>query len=275
MQFKNGEILASPKTIYWFEMPVTITDHEKIELLKKDILLIDYQNNLNTMISIKNKVKDISAFFYNFDIILSKNKVIEENKYTFSEKLIQLIKEFNFENNLIHTTLIDDKLSKLFKENGIIYLEKNFNDKKIALSIISALINPFFSKNLKIQRSFLRLNLAPMKYKLIMQNKIGNSIVGYLKDLSLNGMGIYFENPDDFNLINLKDLINLRISIKQSIIKINNAIISRKNEETKEIGITYDITSNKMIREDYATYLTSLIYNWLKDLIKKYGIINA
>ena len=88
-------------------------------------------------------------------------------------------------------------------------------------------------------------------------------------------MGIYLANQDDLNKINLKDLINLRISIKQSIIKISNAIISRKNEENMEIGITYDITSSKMIREDYATYLTSLIYSWLKDLINKHGVIST
>ena len=272
MQFKNGEILVSPKTIYWFDMPIAITDHEKIELLKKDILLIDYRDDLNTIITFKDKVKEIAAFFYN---IISKKKLVDENKYTFSEKLIQLIKEFNFQNNLIHTTQIDMKLSQLFKENGIIYLEKNFNDKRIALSVISALITPFFSNNLKIRRSFLRLNLAPMKYKVLIQDKKNNNIFGYIKDLSLNGMGIYIENPDDFDNINLKDLINLRLSIKQSIIKISNAIVSRKNEESKEIGITYDITSTKMIREDYATYLTGLIYNWLKELINKYGVINT
>ena len=260
MQFKNGEILVSPKTIYWFDMPIAITDHEKIELLKKDILLIDYRDDLNTIITFKDKVKEIAAFFYNFDNIISKKKLVDENKYTFSEKLIQLIKEFNFQNNLIHTTQIDMKLSQLFKENGIIYLEKNFNDKRIALSVISALITPFFSNNLKIRRSFLRLNLAPMKYKVLIQDKKNNNII---------------ENPDDFDNINLKDLINLRLSIKQSIIKISNAIVSRKNEESKEIGITYDITSTKMIREDYATYLTGLIYNWLKELINKYGVINT
>ena len=91
------------------------------------------------------------------------------------------MKKFNFQNNLIHTTQIDNKLSRLFKENGIIYLEKNFNDKRIALSIISALINPFFSNNLKVQRSFVRLNLAPMKYKISMQNKKINNINGYIK----------------------------------------------------------------------------------------------
>jgi hypothetical protein len=275
MQFKNGEILASPKTIYWFEMPVAISEHEKIELLKKDVLLINYQDDLETMISFKDNIKEISAFFYNFDNILTKKKVFEENKYTFSEKFILFIKELNFKNNLIHTTQIDNKLSNLFKQNGIIYLEKNFNDKRVALSIISALINPFFSNNMKIKRSFLRLNLTPMKYKIIIQTNRTNNIFGYVKDLSLNGMGIYLINQNDFNFFNLKDLINLKISIKQSIITINNAIISRINKESMELGITYDINSNKMIREDYATYLTGLIYGWLKELINKYGVINT
>ena len=37
MEYQHGEILVSPKTIYWVEMPESIGDHERIELLKKDI----------------------------------------------------------------------------------------------------------------------------------------------------------------------------------------------------------------------------------------------
>ncbi len=277
MQFDNGEILISPKTIYWFEMPVTITDYEKIELLKKDVLLINYESDLESMFNIKDKINELTAFFYNYDNILYKNKIPEENKYVFSEKFIGIIKEFNFQNNLVHTTHIDNKLSKLFKNHGLIYLEKNLNDKRIAINIISALIHPFFSNNLKIKRSFLRLNLAPMKYNLLIRNKKNNAVVinGFIKDLSLNGMGIYISNIEDFDKINLKDFLELKISIKQSIIKISNAFVSRVNKDSMEIGITYDINNSKMIREDYATYLTSLIYNWIKDLIKKYGVLDT
>ena len=98
MQFNNGEILISPKTIYWFEMPVTITDFEKIELLKKDIFLINYESDLESMFNIKDKINGLSAFFYNYDNIIYKNKIPEESKYVFSEKLIGLIKEFQFNN---------------------------------------------------------------------------------------------------------------------------------------------------------------------------------
>ena len=40
-----------------------------------------------------------------------------------------------------------------------------------------------------------------------------------------------------------------------------------------EVGITYDINNNNMVRKDYSSYLTGMIFGWIKDIIKEHGAI--
>ena len=58
-----------------------------------------------------------------------------------------------------------------------ILLKKTLNDKKIAITTIFSLIHPFFAEDGKVQRSFLRLNLFPMKYKFVLVNLSKGNII--------------------------------------------------------------------------------------------------
>ncbi|MCK4798753.1 MAG: hypothetical protein KAT05_15355 [Spirochaetes bacterium] len=277
MEYQKGEIHISPKTIFWVEMPDNIKDHDKIELLKKDILLVKCSGVIQELVKLREKNSKSSAFFYNLDQILHENHIKNSEAFNFLHKIVQFIKTLSPEKTLVHTTIIDKKISELFRDEGIIYVEKNLNDKKIAESTILALIHPLFSEHNKVKRSFLRLNLLPMKYKVAISNISRGSpvIKGCLKDLSLNGMGIVLNDKNELNFFSLKNLIEIKIFIRDSILTISKAFITRVDDEKIEIGVNYDISDNSMVREDYATYLTGLIYNWIKELLEKYGHIDS
>ena len=273
METTRGEIVISPKTIYWIQTPVTIAEHDRIELLKKDILIITYNGDMQDIVKLKDKNNKYSAFFFNLDGILSRNHIKSDEIYAFSKNMGKFISHFFQKRSLVYTTILDKKLIELFKSFNVYFLEKNLNDKKIAISTIYTLIHPFFAEDGKVQRFFLRLNLFPMKYKFVLSNlSKGNIIIeGVLKDLSLNGMGLVVVNGEDLKNIAIKDVIEIKLFIKNSIIKINRAIVTRLDVEKSEAGVNYNINDTKMIREDYASFLTGLIYNWIKEIIKEHG----
>jgi len=129
-----------------------------------------------------------------------------------------------------------------------------------------------------VQRSALRLNLAPVKYKVEIMN-IDNTkiptIYGFLRDLSLTGMSFTLQVKNDLNFLKLKDKILIKLFLPQTILKINIAIVTRLDEKNQVVGAIYNITDGHMIREDYANKLISMIYNWLKGIIEKIGKIDT
>jgi hypothetical protein len=274
MQYRNGEVLTSPNTIFWLQMPQSIGETEKIELLKKDILLVDCYYDLEQINKIKEKKDNSSAYFFNIDALLKKSQITGNEIYKYYSNLARFINSFSPEKSIVHTNIIDQKASELFRGEGLFYLEKNFYDRSIALSTINHLVKPLFVYNNRVPRPFIRLSIYPeIKYKIeIINNSSPKPIIsGFLKDLSLNGLGIILNTDTDMKYINLKEQIQLKINVMKSVLKIPVCFITRKDPDRNEIGINYDITDKVMIKEDTSNYLTKIIYNWIKELIDKHG----
>ena len=275
MEYTYGEIVISPKTIYWIETPFVLSENDKIELLKKDILLLNYSGLTHDIVKLKEIDNKFFGYFFNFDGILKRNNIKHNSIYSHASKIAQFISKYFKRRCLVYTKILDKKLVEIFKNHGVAFIEKNLNDKKIAISIILKLIRPFFAENNRIERSFLRLNLFPMKYSIVLTNFTRRNLMatGILKDLSLNGMGIMIIEEDKIKQFCLKDIVEVKISIKNKAIIITKAIIARLDITKFEIGITYDINNDDMIRKDYSSYLTGMIYGWIKELIKEHGAI--
>jgi hypothetical protein len=278
LKYENGDIEIAPKIIFWIEIPEVIGEHEKIELLKRDILVIEQSGDIDVLYNLKKSKSKYTAYFYNLEGIFVKNKIKPEDYYVFSTNLATFIQGFVPERSLVHSSVIDPKISKMFVTQSINYFEKNLSDKKNAFLTAISMIKPFFSEKDKIERSSLRLNLLPLKYKVEITNLEKPdmpTIYGYLKDISLTGMAFVLHINNDLNFFKLKDKIQIKLFMQQQILKINICFITRVDEKKLEIGVIYNITDGHMIREDYANKLTSLIYNWVKGLIEKYGKIET
>jgi hypothetical protein len=273
MDLKNGEVLMSPNTIYWIQMPVNISEDDRIELLKRDILLINCNYGVDDLPKLKQKDSKFAAYFINLDGIFQKNHVNDDGLYDYCERIAKFLESFDPTKTVVHTYTIDEKICDIFRSKGLIYLEKNFGDKANAVNTVINLIKPIFSDENRVQRSFLRVNLYPdTKYKVEINLPLQtlNPVHCYLKDISLNGVGIIFQDKKDVSQFSLKDMIQVRIFTERSILNIPACLITRK-DANGEIGVSYDINNRQMIKEDTANYLVKLIYNWIRDIIIKYG----
>jgi hypothetical protein len=278
MKYTNGEVLLSPNTIYWVQAPTTIGEIEKIDLLKKDVFIVDCRYNLNNISKLKEKKDESSAFFFNIDAIIKKSYLKIESATSVYRDLAQFISNVCREKSIVHTNIIDEKISSIFREQGLFYLEKNFYDRTTAVSTVSNLIKPLFVFNNRVPRPHLRIRLYPeIKYKVefVDKNVLTESkpIQGILKDLSLNGMGIVLNDKENIKKLKLKNIIQIKINAINSILKIPMAYITRIDIENGEFGINYDINNNQMVNEDSSNYILKMIYNWMKEIIDKYGKI--
>lgn len=273
MVFQNGEITISPYTLYWIQMPAIIGEADRIEMLKRNIFVIECQYGLEEYDKLIGKKDEYSSFFFNLDKILQGVKKGAE--YQVGEKLAQFISKFEPDKSVIHTTLLDDRMRQIFQMEGLIYLEKNFNDKEGSVSMIMNLLKPLFSNENRIRRTDIRLELYPsIKYKTEVLIDNGAKVrIGYLKDISMSGVGIKFGTDDDLDYFSLKDQITLRVITHNSIFKVPLAVVTRKALDVKEIGVSFNITDTNMIREETANFIVKIIYKWVKDVILTHGKI--
>jgi len=272
LEYQNGEVVVTPHTIYWVQMPVNITENDKIELLKRDILIIDCSYVIEDFPKLIEKLDKNVAFFYNLDRILGKSKI--DNEIVMSSKIAKFISKFAPEKSIIHTSLLNETIRDLFRSEGLIYLEKNLNDKVGAVNIVLELIKPIFSEENTVRRAFLRVNLYPaIKYKVeIVSNASGVPITHcYLKDISLNGIGVLLLDKKEIMYFSLKESVQVKIYTPTSILKIPGAFITRRDEDKGELGFNYNINDRGMIKEETAAFLTKIVYKWTQDIINQHG----
>ncbi len=267
-----GEIQIAPKIIYFVELPATFGEEEKLDLLKRDILVIDADGDINYFPRLLIHHSSNTAYFYNFENILLKNRVKKEEFYSFAANMVTFIKSLQPEKSVVHTSFIDDSISFLFRSEGIPYIENSLTDKKTIFNTILNCVTPLFIENQKMQRSLLRLNLLQHKFRaeiINLTDKVYTPVMGFLKDLSLNGIGLALNNRHEIKLFKLKDKLQLRLFLNRAIIKINICITTRMMENTGELGVSFSITDGHMIRDDYANRLTAIIYSWMKNMLEE------
>ncbi|MCG8572045.1 MAG: PilZ domain-containing protein [Spirochaetes bacterium] len=276
MIFKNGEIKITPKTLFWIETPVPIYDEEKIEFLKNDILILESSLNLEKASPFKKNDKLDSFFLFNLDGIIHKNNIKDKDILHASTKISDLINQNIYKESIVHTNMINNQLAHFFKNQKIHYLEKNLSDHKSAIHVAQDIIKYFFHNTGVHHRTSIRLNFYPdneINAKIIFSNEDA-PYLGYLKDLSLDGLGIYMPFEETINL-RLGELIKIELYSHKPFLTIKKGLITRIDKKTKEVGISFNLNDKKMINEDQADYITSMIYNWLKEYLKTYKEINV
>ena len=278
MKFQNGEITVSPKIIYWIGIPPNIQKADRVELFKKDIFIIEHDGDHNFLYELKKTSSKYTGYLYNLENLIFKNKINESNTMIFAMNILTLIKEINPERSLVHTSMINKSISDIFRSNGISYVERNLNDKKLAFSTLYNIIKPFFIEQGKLNRGFVRLDLLPLKFKAKitdLNNKICPEIECYVKDLGLNGISFVLKSISLLNFFEINHKASAKVFIDRHLIFIKTANIIRINNETGEISINFNLNDNIEMSEESSSILSSLIFDWINDVIKKYGKIES
>ena len=254
-------------------MPAIIGEQDRIEMLKRNVFVVECQYGFEDYSKLIEKRDDCSAFFFNLDKIFINVK--KGSEYIIAEKIAQFISKFSPDKSVAHTTLLDNKMREIFQNEGIIYLEKNFCDKEGSVTLLMNLLKPLFSNENVIRRTDIRLLLFPIvKYKVdIYFDNFLKSRTGYLKDVSMSGIGVKFETNEDLDCFSLKDQVMIRVISHNSIYKIPLAIITRKTLGVKEVGVSFNITDTNMIKEETANFFVKIIYSWIKEVILTQGKI--
>jgi hypothetical protein len=274
LQFDSGEVIISPYTIFWIKMPVIIGEPDKLELLKRNLFLVDLNIDCPEYLTLPERKGDSSAFFFNLDRIFGTQKLDKKGELIICAQIIEVIKKLGSERCIVHTTILDPGIRQIFQNEGIIYIEKNFNDKAGVTQIILDLIRPIFSSENKVRRAFVRLNLYPgIRYKIELQkdDTTGKTCPGYLLDISMGGIGLVMVDKGHLESFNLKERVTVKIYTPSALYKVPLALMTRKDPDQLQIGLSFNIEDKSMVKEDTANFIIKAIYKWMKEIIDKHG----
>ena len=150
--------------------------------------------------------------------------------------------------------------------------------RSLHFSTLYNIIKPFFIEQGKLDRCFVRLDLLPLKFKATLvdlNNKICPEIECIVKDLSLTGISFILKSVSLINFFQLKDKVSAKVFINRNLILIKSAKITRIDKEAIEIGINFNLNDNIELSEESSNILSGLIFDWINDVIKKYGKIES
>jgi len=271
-----GSINIFPKPVYWFEMPETFKEKEKIELLQRDIWIINLDANTLNVESLKPN----GIYFFNLDSgILSMRLNDLAEKYKKLKKYTQMFLDIKPGKLVLHTAHIDEHLKKYFNQPEVLYLEKNLYDSKTAINAVISTTNSILEKSGAKSRSFLRIETSDelhftAEISESQSNRTSKPVKARIKDISLNGMGFELEDRTEINNFKLKDFIKINSSLFNYKIQLNMAIIARIDSNNGVIGVYFDLLNDKMIKEESALTYKTILYHWLKEIIKNKEFIH-
>jgi hypothetical protein len=267
MVLNGSEVLFTPKFLYWFGNSELLNDDVKIEFLKNDFFIKNYVSNIDELANLVKSNNEFNFYIFDLDKLIIRNNRDFRFDITLVVKLIKLLKEHELIKYLIFTKITDDEITGLFRANGIkLTNDKNFIDKANFADKALSVIKPHFLNQIRLFRAYIRLTLYPQRMHRIEINTINGTLIteGYLKDISLNGIGIILFDEKSFSQFNINDKVEIKIFMPRKIIHVKESSIARLESKELLLGLNFDLNDNKVIRKSHSTYLTSIIYDWIK-----------
>lgn len=260
------EVTVLPKTIAWVGMPMHIDERERFDLLKRDVFIFDPgADHVDRLPLINGRY---TAFVLNFDEILKyENKLKPHKPAELAIRLREYIEKFSAHNTVIHSSLIDEDISNEFQHHGIIFLQKNLQYKNTARMTIYHHTFPMFHQGQRSQRKYVRVYIHPdkqIRVSLALQHSNKDAVTGYLKDLSLNGMGIRFNEPEELDNFSLKDSVQLIVRSRELTINVATCFVTRTDYKSNMIGVNYNLEDETFIAKQDANNITRIVYQSLE-----------
>ncbi len=275
MSLEQIEIFIAPIKMFWFGMPKDFQKKNRVELLKKDILLIDCKiediDNLNVDVKAQN-----SILFFNLNTILPRKIIMDDERIdTEACAMLKKIAENYAKLSIVHTTLLKPKVADFAKKLGILYLEKVVGDTQESIVLIENIAKQFFKANNKQLsnvnlRAFIRIHFAANSLNVTLK-KPDLEIPAYINNVSINGMGVTLKDNKDLKYFKLKDFVELKAFLPELIIKVNKSVIRWIGRDKYELGLYFDSKDPNMIDWQNSYNIASLIYNVLGDIIDDMG----
>lgn len=268
------EVFVAPLKILWVEAPDKIKKKDKIDLLQNDILLVPC--TVDYLLEVKDNELQKTVILINIDKILEMNKkgLLKDNFGGFTGFLKIIIQYFS-KAAIFHTIRINPKLQSDIKKLGLIYLEMNLEDMNVFKSFIIKIIHNFFQINNTKTRSFLRIQFHPKTKVIVTVRSFSQDIPEqkfFLKDLSINGMGIICDEKQEITQINMKDIVQIKVNFPSNVINIKKSVVTRLTQDKKEFGVVYDLNDSDMIMEHDSYAITEVIHEFLEQILEQHGL---
>ncbi len=268
MSAAHRQISVIPKIISWFGMPSHIGEQEKFELLKRDIFLHDARfEQLPGLWAINSR---FTAYAFNLDRILEFLPFPRlSGVMVLARRLIQFISGFCPHNALVHTRILNKDIRYLFEESGISLYQENLEYKPKALSLLHNHLLPILTIENRPVRKFIRVGFEKTHdYRVTLKldtDGYEEQISGILKDLSLNGAGITLNDHRALRRLPLRTPVKAAIRHAQTHFQIATAFVTRRDENSREVGINFNIQDESFIARHDAIVLSRIIYGSLQE----------
>jgi hypothetical protein len=277
MEFDEIEFFIAPLKVYWVGMPDDVGTTLKLELLKRDVLLVKCEDE--SLEDLHERIEDHPAIvLINLDDISQRLRLQDRGTEEAAVmKIIKGVKENIHKRAILHTSYIGGSYVAYARELGIPILEKNLREARITTDLITKISRNVFQEFMPNVRTFLRIQFYPrsmIPVTLNLSDSLVEKVNGNLSDLSLNGMGIRFshdEESSELKPFTTGSFISIKLFIVGALVRIDRAVIRRRSADGREIGVYFDINDPNMITHHDANILTGFIDRMIDEVHRQMG----
>lgn len=264
-----------PRIVYWYGLPDFFEEQERFDLLKNDLFIRGF---LCPMEEFKKLIgADIRSRYFlivNIDAIYYKFHADTESPGEFIQKMIAVVAGAGFKNAVLYTG--HDRTG---------YSSGGLREKKIELqategflkkrTIVEHSLNVIrrATREAQTTRTYVRTPVYPqrqLRVSVTLTIHEGIVVDGFLKDISLNGMGILLSNRHAGLVCSLDDEVAVELVLPHEIINLKKAIIRRVDPREPLIGVTFDVGDPEVITAKHAKILVATVLEWLGGMAKEF-----
>ncbi|MCB1148333.1 MAG: PilZ domain-containing protein, partial [Leptospiraceae bacterium] len=216
------------------------------------------------------KYVEESGFIYNFDFVASAFRSGKIHTLgTIANKIIEHAKKYANSRAVVHTTIIDDSLKDVFQKAGIPLMQKNLDYRSHALSALMPMVQILFRSDKRLKRQYLRFEFTPQDVFLctiVNKRNENKEVKGFIRDLSLNGIGVTLEDSEQCLSFNLKDPVSVTMSFFNTSVELKLGFMTRLYAIHNELGVSFNVRNAVMIEKDSVDTLQKLINDWVREV---------
>jgi hypothetical protein len=266
MALRNSLVQAAPKVLCWYGLPVFLTEQQRFNLLLHDIYLHSATgSDIDSFPQLNGKT---TAYVYSFDHYAPTLRAHSQSmQVAAANKLAQYINSFCSHNSIVVTRTLSPQVEGVFTNADISFLQRDLTYEKPFFQFLRTHATPLFHGHERRDRVFLRV--APKEvseFRVFVKNlgRPGDStMTARLVNLSLSGLSLKMEGTKYRNL-DLRDAIEVTLRSPKVAIRIICGFITRINNATDEVAISFNLQDKSFIESRDAIYLQRLIWHTLE-----------
>jgi hypothetical protein len=266
MALKNDLILAAPKVLCWYGMPILLNETQRLHLLLHDLYI--HTATGDEIAAFPQLNGRTTAYVFSFDHYAPSFRAHgESSQVAAARKLAQYINSFCSHNSVVVTRMLSPAVEEIFHQADVSFLQRDLTYEKPFFQFIRTHVIPLFHKHERPERTYIRVIPKEAGDYRVFVRQLGRpsdpTLTARMMNLSLNGIQLKM-NESKYRNLDLRDAVEITLRSPKAAIRVHCGFVTRIDTATDQVAINFSLHDKSFVDPREAVAIQRIILHTLE-----------